>query len=55
MKLIRILSRVLPMKWDGDAFTDRVSGARVSYYRELSGRRVMASGPLSLFRVETRG
>lgn len=53
--LMRLLSRVLPMTWDGDGFRDVVSGSQVSYYRELSGRRVLTVSPISLFRVETRG
>lgn len=40
-----------PMKFDGYAFRDIVDGQQVYYYRDGYGRRWMANGQWSLFRV----
>lgn len=49
----RMFAYVLPMKYLGYHFTDKVSGKSVCRWQErLTGRIVMAEGPLSLFRVE---
>ena len=40
-----------PMKRDGYAFTDKVSGRPVYYWLDRLGRRWMAEGAWSLFRV----
>lgn len=41
-----------PMQWLGFAFTDIVSGKAVHYWRDSFGRKWMANGSWSLFRVE---
>lgn len=53
--MLKVIARFLPMRWDGDGFWDVVSNEKVDYWREVSGRRVMATGRFSLFRVETVG
>lgn len=40
-----------PMKREGLAFVDKVSGASVNYYTDRLGRRWMAENAWSLFRV----
>lgn len=42
------------MKFLGFAFTDCVSGRCVFYWRDTLGRKWMAEGAWSLFRVEAR-
>jgi hypothetical protein len=41
-----------PMRRTGYAFTDRVSGRAVYDFVDTLGRKWMAEGPWSLFRVE---
>lgn len=44
-----------PMKYEGFAFTDAVSGKRVEYRRDTFGRLWMADGGAwSMFRVKAR-
>lgn len=40
-----------PMTREGFAFIDKVSGESVHYWRDKFGRRWMANGPWSSFRV----
>lgn len=49
-----LLDRLVPMQRIGPAFIDCVSGDAVDYYRERSGRIVMAVGPWAQFRVPAR-
>lgn len=44
-----------PMKREGFAFVDLISGKSVCYYSDAFGRRWLAKGPWSLFRVQTVG
>lgn len=51
----RIIARVLPMVLIDYAFTDIVVGQPVYHFRErLTGRKVLANSPWSLFRVECK-
>lgn len=40
-----------PMICEGYAFTDKVSGRGVHYFRDRHGRRWLAEGPWAIFRV----
>lgn len=44
-----------PMKREGPAFYDFIGHLGVSYYRDKLGRRWLAEGPWSKFRVEIDG
>lgn len=44
-----------PMRREGFAFVDRISGKSVCYYTDAFRRRWLATGPWSLFRVQTVG
>jgi hypothetical protein len=51
VKLLTKLTGGRPMRRLGYAFTDKVSGESVDFYRDLLGRDWMATGAWSLFRV----
>jgi hypothetical protein len=42
-----------PMRREGYAFTDQVTGKGVLYFRDRLGRKWLAEGPWSFFRVPT--
>ena len=51
--LKHILAYILPMKLIGYEFTDVVSGKPVCRWQEqITGRIVLAKGPMSWFRIE---
>ena len=47
----KFIASIYPMKLIGDGFTDIVSGKKVSYYRQIDGKVVMAETRFSWFRV----
>ncbi len=51
MKLLWKLTGGRPMRREGFAFTDKVSRISVSYWTDRLGRRWMAEGAWSFFRV----
>lgn len=56
MRLVRYIHRLTggrPMRRDGFAFTDRVSGESVCYWTDRLGRRWLATGAWSWFRVSS--
>jgi hypothetical protein len=54
-QFIKRLLNGYPMKYEGCAFVDQVSGKEVNYYIDTLGRKWMANYPWSLFRVRIDG
>ena len=52
MEFIRRILGGRPMRRDGFAFTDVVSGKSVCYYLDTLGRRWLSTSPWARFRVE---
>ena len=51
MKVIYKITGGRPMRYNGFAFVDRVSGVRVNYYTDKFDNRWLANRPWSKFRV----
>jgi hypothetical protein len=52
MNILRRLLGGRPMKLEGCAFIDQVSGEEVNHYTDTLGRKWLANHSWSLFRVE---
>lgn len=55
MRLLYWLTGGRPMRNDGFAFTDKVTGRMIYHWTDKSGRKWIAENRWSLFRVESRG
>jgi hypothetical protein len=51
----KLIAKIYPMKHVCDAFIDAVSGKKVSYYRQIDGKIVMAESRFGFFRVPAHG
>lgn len=55
MKWLLQLTGGRPMRKEGLAFVDQVTGESVYYFRDLLGRKWLSTGAWSMFRIQTQG